>query len=252
MLIVLPPSETKVSGGHDGQTLDLEALSFPSQNTIRASLVDQLVTLAADPELSVKALKLGPKGLPEVVRNAQLRESGVLPAISRYTGVLYDALGRDTLDAAASTALNHSVAIFSALFGLIRAQDLIPAYRLSWDSALPMGKPGLQWAQGPQSVWDNVSDFVLDLRSEGYRSLAPVPEDIGVYINLVQPGPRGKRKALGHANKATKGALLRALVSEGASLESVTELIQWGQSVGYWFDQDSQSEGRIDLVMSGS
>lgn len=252
MLVVLPPSETKVSGGRDGSALDLDALSFRSQNPLRSSLVDQLIALAGDQEASLKALKLGPKGLPEVARNVELLGSPLMPAISRYTGVLYDAVGLDSLDTTARKHLDSSVGIFSALFGLIQAPDPIPAYRLSWDSALPAGKPARQWAASGIDVWAEVSDFVLDLRSEGYRSLAPVPAGLGVFVNLVQPGPRGSRRALGHANKGSKGALVRALVSDRVTLASVAELVDWGVSAGWECDPESHRDGQIDLVISGS
>jgi cytoplasmic iron level regulating protein YaaA (DUF328/UPF0246 family) len=252
MLIVVPPSETKVSGGRDGSALDLDALSFQAQNPLRRSLVDQLVMLAGNQEASLKALKLGPKGLPEVARNAELLSSPVMPAISRYTGVLYDAVGLASLEPVGRKHLDSSVAIFSALFGLIRASDYIPAYRLSWDSALPAGKPARQWAESGVDVWAEVPDFVLDLRSEGYRALAPVPAERGVFVNLVQPGRLGSRRALGHANKASKGALVRALVSDQVRLSSAAELVAWGQSAGWMFDPDSHHDGHIELVISGN
>jgi len=252
MLVVLPPSETKVSGGLEGSALDVDALGFRSQNPLRSSLIDQLVALAGDQEASLKALKLGPKGLPEVARNAELLSSPVMPAISRYTGVLYDAVGVERLGSAARRHLDSSVAIFSALFGLIQAPDPIPAYRLSWDSALSAGKPVRQWATSGIDVWAEVSEFVLDLRSEGYRSLAPVPEALGVFVNLVQPGPRGSRRALGHANKGSKGSLVQALVSDQVTLASVADFVDWGVSAGWECDLESHRDGQIDLVISGS
>jgi len=251
MLVVLPPSETKVSGGASSP-LNLDDLSFRTQNPLRRSLVEQLVELAEDPLASLKALKLGPHGAPEVLRNQQLLSSPVLPAMSRYTGVLYDAVGLSSLDEAATNHLNSTVTIFSALFGLVRSVDPIPAYRLSFDSSLPAGKPTTQWAAHQPVVWAEVSDFVLDLRSEGYRSLAPVPADRGVFVNLVKPGPLGSRKALGHANKATKGGLVRALMTEGVTVESVADLVAWGHSAGFPCDPESHRDGRIDLVISGS
>jgi hypothetical protein len=74
----------------------------------------------------------------------------------------------------------------------------------------------------------------------------------GVFVALVRPGPLGSRKALGHANKATKGALVKRLADTGAVLETVAELVAWGAKEGYEFDPASHHEGRIDLVISGS
>ncbi len=250
MLILLPPSETKVSGGDEGSSLDLGSLSFPVQTVVRERLIDTVVALSSDPPASLRALKLGPKGVGEVERNRELRSAPVMRAISRYTGVLYDALGFDTLDSAAQKRALSSVAIFSALFGLIRASDKIPAYRLSYDSALPGGKPGALWGPLASELWATVDDFVLDLRSEGYRSLSPLPEDAGVFVSLVKPGPVGARGAIGHHNKGTKGRLVRDLVQSGADINSVQELCAWGKAHGHNFDEASAQSGSVELVVA--
>jgi len=49
MLILLPPSETKVSGGDEGSQLNLGSLSFPVQTPTRQYLLDAVVDLAANP-----------------------------------------------------------------------------------------------------------------------------------------------------------------------------------------------------------
>jgi cytoplasmic iron level regulating protein YaaA (DUF328/UPF0246 family) len=251
MLVLLPPSETKVSGGLDNQSLDVSALSFPVQNSVRLRLIEQVLELSQDPTRARAALTLGPKGLGEIERNQQLLSSPVLPALERYTGVLFDSLDARGLGAASTWATSH-IAIFSALFGLVRASDLIPAYRLSFDSRLSQGKPQTQWASVVDSLWADVPGFVVDVRSEGYRALAPVPDTVGVFVNLVKPGPLGERTALGHANKSVKGRLVRAMALDGLEVSSVQELASWGQGAGWSFDADSLHAGRIDLVVSGS
>ena len=252
MLVILPPSETKVSGGDETTTLDLAKLSFPTLTPVRQAVLEQMVALAADPLAALKALKLGPHGLADVERNAQVFSSPVMPALSRYTGVLYDALDIPGLDSAGLMWAKDHIAIFSAAFGLLQADDLIPAYRLSWDSTLARGKPSRVWEPVGAALWAEVDDFVLDLRSQGYRSLAPVPMDRGVFVTLVQPGPVGERKALGHANKKTKGRLVHTLAHSRARILSVAELVKWGHDHGYVFDAASYASGRIDLVISGS
>jgi len=252
MLVLLPPSETKVSGGEPGTSLDLSQLSFAAQNPVRSALLQQVVKLSADETAALSALKLGPKGAPEVQRNQEVLRSPVMPALERYNGVLFDALGVHDLEREARAWVEDTVAVFSALFGLLRAFDPIPAYRLSFDSKLSGGPLAAQWAQVTTEVWEQVPDFVLDLRSEGYRKLAPVPPGQGVFVSLVKEGPVGSRKAVGHANKSAKGALVRSLAITGARCDSVEEVVSWGSTHGYAFDMDSLREGVIDLVISGS
>ena len=252
MLVLLPPSETKVSGGEPGTSLDVDRLSFPTQNPLRRELLGRVVELSLDEDAALRALKLGPKGAPEVQRNREVLSSPVMPALKRYTGVLFDHLDAASLDGEATQWVLNSVAIGSALFGLIRASDPIPAYRLSHDSKVSGGPLARQWAEVAAQVWSEVPGFVLDLRSEGYRKLSPVPQDRGVFVVLVKDGPVGSRKALGHANKPVKGALVRELARSGASLDSVDDVVSWGEAHGYFFDPASLREGSIDLVISGS
>ena len=252
MLVLLPPSETKTAGGKPGSSLDIGQLSFPVQNAVRSTLLEQLVELSGHESAALKALKLGPKGAPEVQRNRDVLSSPVMPALERYTGVLFDALDLSSLSPRAHSWVMDTVAVFSALLGVIRASDPIPAYRLSFDSKLSGGPLASQWAVVGNAVWEEVPGFVLDLRSEGYRKLAPVPADRGVFIALVTEGPVGSRPALGHANKSVKGRLVRALAESGAQLESVQDVVSWGAAHGYHCDADSLREGVMDLVISGS
>ena len=57
MLVLLPPSETKRTGG-DGPPLAAATLSFPELEPLRKELVDDLVVLAADVPASRAALGL--------------------------------------------------------------------------------------------------------------------------------------------------------------------------------------------------
>ncbi|HUL98289.1 MAG TPA: peroxide stress protein YaaA, partial [Mycobacterium sp.] len=127
MIVLLPPSETKRAGG-DGPPLKLDALGSPALGPLRRELVGELVALAADREASRRALGLSPAQDAEIERNAALRTSPTLPAIQRYTGVLYDALDIDSLRGAAAARAKARLAVGSALFGLLRADDPIPAY----------------------------------------------------------------------------------------------------------------------------
>ena len=136
VLVLLPPSETKRSGG-DGPPLLLSALAHPELTPLRAELVDELVKLAGDPDAARAALGLSPHQDAEVARNAELWTSPTVPALHRYTGVLYDALDVGSLRGAAAARARRRLAVGSALFGLLRADDPVPAYRLSAGSALP-------------------------------------------------------------------------------------------------------------------
>ncbi|MCK7674280.1 peroxide stress protein YaaA [Corynebacterium pygosceleis] len=213
MLIVLPPSETKADGG-DGAPLDLGALSFPELNEVRRTVAASL--LALDDDTMRDALKISPKLDAEIAANRELWTSPTMPAIQRYTGVLYDALDAGTLD---GTSLSR-IAVGSALFGLVRADDPIPRYRLSGGSRIPergAAKPPTMKARWGTSVTGALRTVaptegpVVDLRSGAYLTLGPLPGAITVRVESVQED--GSRKVVSHFNKHYKGVLARVLAT---------------------------------------
>jgi len=245
MRIVLPPSETKQLGG-DQPPLDLATLAHPETTALRQELIAELAEISHNTPAAMKALKLGAKGEALLAGNLTLTASPSLPAISRYQGVVYDALDYDTLSDHDKKRVGEVVWVFSALFGPLRAHDLIPTYRLSADSTLPGGKLSTRWSTFAESIW--AGDFTLDLRSEAYRSLAPLTPGSGVFVRVVTDGPTG-RVTVGHANKATKGRLVRDLVTSGVTLGSVDDVVSWGQDAGYACEAVPDSESEVFLLV---
>ncbi|GAA0902086.1 peroxide stress protein YaaA [Pseudonocardia zijingensis] len=184
---------------------------------MRKELVDELVELAADPAASRSALGLSAAQDAEIARNAALWTSPTMPALHRYTGVLYDALDAGSLRGAGAARARERLAVGSALFGLLRADDPVPAYRLSAGSALPSGgtlasrwKPVLEPELGAVAA----TDLVVDLRSGSYASLGRVPG--AVTVTVLAERPDGSRSVVSHFNKAHKGRLARVLATTRA------------------------------------
>ncbi|MFK4274236.1 hypothetical protein ACI2L5_56840, partial [Streptomyces milbemycinicus] len=72
MLVLLPPSEGKATGG-SGSPLDLGSLSLPGLGAARAEVLDQLVSLCSGDEVKaaeVLGLSEGLRG--EIAKNAAL------------------------------------------------------------------------------------------------------------------------------------------------------------------------------------
>ena len=206
MLVLLPPSETKAPGG-DGPPLQLDGLSHPELTPTRRKLIDELVTLAGDVPAGLVALGLCGRQRGELERNAALWTASTLPALHRYTGVLYTALDTGSLRPAQRARL----AVASALFGLLAADDPIPAYRLSAGSALPgVGSLRSVWRPMLAPLLAGVAGLLIDLRSGGYTALGPVPGAVTVQV-LSDDGR--DRRPVSHHNKAHKGRLARLLAT---------------------------------------
>ncbi len=234
MLILLPPSETKRPGGR-GRPLDAARLAYAELAPQRDAVVDALVALSADQDTAARVLKLGATQLGEVAVNAALRSAPTMPAVDRYTGVLYDALDAASLDAPARRWLRSHVAIHSAPFGPVGALDEIPAYRLGAVASLP-GLPALKrvWADAVTAALAEAQpSFVLDLRSEAYVALGRVPASVSsVYVRVVSEGADGVARALNHFNKHAKGALVRRLATERPRIGSHRGFVQWADAAG--------------------
>ncbi len=220
--MILPPSETKSDGGK-GAPLDLDTLVFPELNPIRKQIGEALVALAADLDASCKALGLGRTQLAEVDRNAELWISLTRPAIERYTGVLYDAFDYASMTRATKAKVAGRVMIGSALFGVVGAGDLIPAYRLSGGSKLPgMRTIAATWKPELSHSLDAVDDFVVDLRSGVYHQLGPVRG--AVTATVVTEQPDGSRSVVSHFNKHHKGLIARELVRTRRTVRDINAL----------------------------
>ena len=234
MLVLLPPSETKRPGGRR-TPLALDRLALPGLRPQREAVIDALATLSTDPVEAARVLKLSARQGGDVAANASLRTGPTLPAIDRYTGVVYDALDAGSLDPVARRWLGRHVLIHAAAFGPVGALDKIPTYRLGAAAALP-GLPPLRrvWAEAVSAALAARADpFVLDLRSEAYVALGPVPDTVpSAYVRVVVDEEDGTVRALNHFNKASKGALVRTLAQARPTVRTLRGLLRWASTAG--------------------
>jgi uncharacterized protein len=249
MLILLPPSETKRPGG-DGAPWPKTEPSFPSLRRVRTQVVRALVELSADADAAARVLKLSERQRGDIAANRALRRSPTLPAVDRYTGVLFDALDAGSLDDQAREWLGAQVAIQSAPFGPVGALDLIPTYRLAAGTSIP-GLPPLRrlWADAAgAAIAASEPSFVLDLRSEAYVALGPVPAGVPqAYVRVVTDSGDGVVRALNHFNKHAKGDLVRALAQSRPDVDSLADLVAWGSGADWEFRD--VGDGVVELVV---
>ncbi|OHO52600.1 hypothetical protein HMPREF2635_10440 [Corynebacterium sp. HMSC035E02] len=226
MLIILPPSETKAHGGN-GAALNWDELSFPALNPIRQEIAAELSSLDVDEALEV--LKLSEKLRGEAESNRELASSPTMPALERFTGVLYDALDAPTLPPEARRYL----AVGDALFGLVRADDLIPHYRLSGSTKLGGRTLKSRWGT---AITDELralvaaGEFLIDMRSGTYQQLGKLKDAATVRVETVQED--GSRKVVSHFNKHYKGELARVLALSGERVSSLKDAASIAQEAG--------------------
>jgi cytoplasmic iron level regulating protein YaaA (DUF328/UPF0246 family) len=222
MIFLLPPSETKEPGGKK----KAKVLSHKELDKTRKLLQLALIEICESPTIAAKALKLGPKQLGEIAVNLDLANPKCLPALDRYTGTLYDALKAGGVTSGMRTRASKAVFIQSSLFGLISAGDEIPNYRFSAGSKLPGLNLKKLWQEAHEPVWPRLSkEIVIDMRSNSYAELAPVPENLSCYsLDVVLEDKRGKRTRLNHFNKQAKGQFLRSALIISPAPKTIADL----------------------------
>lgn len=135
--------------------------------------------------------------------------------------------------------------IHTAPLGPVGALDRIPAYRMGASVSLP-GAPTLRrvWADAvTEALAQAAPRFVLDLRSEAYVALGPVPAaSAAVYVRVVSDAGGGAVRALNHFNKHAKGALVRALAEDRPRLSTGRGLAQWAAGRGLRMSEGAPGE----------
>jgi cytoplasmic iron level regulating protein YaaA (DUF328/UPF0246 family) len=126
------------------------------------------------------------------------------PAISVYTGVLYQALDWASLSPAAKKRGEQSVAIISAKYGVLKPADRIESYKEKIDNQA-MREPVAK-------VLDAVkTGLIVDCRSSTYKTVWHAPVDITVEIRI-STVVDGVRTVITHMSKKTRGEITRWLL----------------------------------------
>jgi cytoplasmic iron level regulating protein YaaA (DUF328/UPF0246 family) len=196
VLVLLPPSEGKTAPRR-GRPADLGALVHPELTPQREALLDAL-----DP-----GLRAAPSAAASKV----------------YTGVLYQRLGLPALPARA----RRRVLIVSGLWGVLRPDDRIPAYKLPIGTRLDgFGGLAAYWRPALRAALPD-EGFVLDLRSGPYAA-AWRPRDATVLAVRAFVERGGRRTAVSHMVKATRGDVARIVLSASrppADPDAVADLL---------------------------
>jgi uncharacterized protein len=257
VLILLPPSEGKATPGR-GKPLELETMSLPSLTPARERVLEALVALCRDqPDHAATVLGLSRSQLDLVVRNASLTDAPTARADRIYDGVLYEALGLDSLTPSAKRRAASRLAITSSLFGLVRVGDRIPAYRLSGDATVPGLGPVAGWwreSLGPAVVDAMGRGMLVDLRSSMYAGFWRPPAELAPRVATVRVlhEVAGRRQVVSHFNKATKGRLVRELLENGADPRTPARLAGLLGDLGWRVETgEPTSRGtQLDVVVS--
>jgi hypothetical protein len=264
VLILLPPSEGKTPAA-TGDPADPAALWLPSLATARKRVLTRLVALckrtsARSVAESLRMLGLTEGQRAEITRNGGLSEAPAAPASDIYTGVLYEALDATTLSEADRAWLDETLVVFSGLWGVVRMDDRIPAYRCAIGSTLPAPVGGLTayWKKALKAPLDRAAGDqpVLDLRSGSYAAMWTPPAATSASVRVLHErtvGDTRQRSVVSHFNKATKGRIVRALAEARVAPATVDEMITALRDLKLTVEEQPAVPGRprhLDVVVT--
>jgi hypothetical protein len=210
VLVLLPPSQGKAAPQR-GRRAGLSTLVYSRLRAPRERLIE-----AVDP-----ALRVAP----------------AIPAAELYTGVLFASLGLADLPW-------DDVLISSALWGVVRPGDRIPAYRLDM-SVRPPGIGGLT-AYWREPLRASLPDrgLVLDLRSGSYAAAWQPKRATRLAVRGFTETPDGTRTVITHMAKRVRGEVARLVLQAGGT-ERPEEVAEIAVAAGLRVEL---GEGVLDVI----
>jgi cytoplasmic iron level regulating protein YaaA (DUF328/UPF0246 family) len=263
-VILLPPSEGKAAGG-TGSAWAPGTGAFTMLDERRVEVISALTKVAGG-SAAKRAELLGVKGAALDAATAADRavaSAPTMPAIERYTGVLYDALDAATLTARDRRRLDAQVAILSGLWGAVQPADPIPDYKLKMGATLaPLGRLSTWWRPAVTAALAPLvaGRVVWDLLPNEHRaSWAPPPAGSGrsapaavlsarFLDEHTTPGGERRFTTVSHWNKLLKGALVRHVLR--TQLVDPSGLVDFAHPEGYRYDPTLtvERDGRTEVT----
>ncbi len=242
MRILLPPSEAKHTGGR-GRSLATRGPRQPIDD-VRRQVLDALALLLVTPA-AAPSLLLPPSVAAEAIsQNLAVETSPTMPAIRRYSGIVYDGLGFAALPAPVQALASRQVLIFSGLFGVLSGAEAVPAYRVPAKAALPgLGILATFWRSRLAGLMPSMlgrGGLILDLRSTDYAAMWQ-PEagskiaDRLLAVRVQSIKPDGSYGVISYSSKLAKGRLAAAALqaqAAGQRLRSPADIAELWTDLG--------------------
>jgi len=218
MKILLAPSETKTHGGCEN--FSLETLLFSELSSTRKILLHQYMNILQKNNLEELHKLFGLKKETDLnYHNRDIIHELTMKAIERYTGVAFDYLNYTELNPSQKSYIDNNVILCSNLFGFIRADDMIPEYRLKQGATVGDLKPEKLYKEQSYLLEDYLKDEdILDLRA-GFYDKFYKPTKAYTTLKFIKNG-----KVVSHWAKAYRGIVLREVAK--ANIESLEDFMK--------------------------
>lgn len=207
MKILFSPSESKNENCTD-KPFDKDSFIFKELFDYRMQALNSFFDYIKN--TSIEDLKefFGIKDEKEIKKFIQnLHNQPTKKAVELYNGVSYEYLDFNTLNKKAKDYIYKNTLIFSNLFGVVRADNLLPFYKFKQGAKLPSLSLEKFYKQHFSKALDEFlqDEVIIDLRA-GYYDKFYTPNKQFTTYKFIKNG-----KIISHFAKAYRGMLLRIL-----------------------------------------
>lgn len=220
MKILLAPAETKREGG-DFSPYKKENFAFDEIFDIKDNIVQNYVTFIKNSSIEELSSWFGLKNLKECQKYSEnILTKPTMKAILRYTGVAFDALDYENLDADTQKYCDENIILFSNLFGAIKASDLIPDYKFKQGASLDTIDVIKEYKSNTKEFLDSyLGEEIVDLRAGYYDKFYKSNANVITYKFLKEG------KVVSHWAKHYRGLVVKEIAqSKIANFEELLEM----------------------------
>ena len=217
MKILLAPSETKIEGG--SQNFNLNSLLFPELTSLRKEILHKYINILQKNNFDELSKMFGLKKEADIsYHNKEIIHELCMKAIERYTGVAFDYLKYQELEKSSQAYIDNHVILCSNLFGFLRADDMIPEYRLKQGATVGELRPEKLYKAQSNFMEEYLKEEdILDLRA-GFYDKFYKPTKEYTTLKFIKEG-----KVVSHWAKAYRGIVLREVAK--AKINSLKEFM---------------------------
>ncbi|VAY87512.1 UPF0246 protein YaaA [hydrothermal vent metagenome] len=218
MKILLAPAETKLDTG-DKQPISENNFAIKSLYKKQLEVLGHYQEFIKNNELEELSRWFGLKKIDECKKYLEpLSLKRTTKAISRYAGVAFEALNYSDLNREERIYCDNNIFIFSNLFGVVKASDLIPDYKYKQGAKLPNIEVDVFYKKHLKNILDSyLGDEVADLRA-GYYDKFYKPVAPTLTFKFIK-----NKKTVSHWAKYYRGIVARTMAQN--NIQSLVELM---------------------------
>lgn len=217
LYILFSPAETKNFGG-EKQKLSRNILFSLDK---RIEILNEYKKIISSNDINAIKELFGLNNDSEINEYiSDIYNSHAINAIQRYNGVAYNYLNYNTLTKAEQYYICNHLLIFSNLFGVIRADDKIPIYKVKQGQNIGHINPDSFYKNAYTQELDNLlsNHEILDLRAGYYDKFYKITTPHTTLKFLKE------NKIVSHWAKAYRGIILRELAK--SKIESIEDFLK--------------------------